>query len=354
MMNELQQDMKTTERLMTYNAISTELALLSDRRLSDLLEKAVPLGTSICGATSWLRIDGMSVFVKKIRLTDLEKQPENRMSTANLFDLPTHFQYGIGSQGFGAWRELVAHIMTTNWVLANECLNFPLMYHWRVLPRLQHEEPTEQALKELEKNVAFWDGSQVIRARMLASLQASTEIVLFLEHIPGNLHQWLKRQIAQGGEVAESACTMVEKNLHTITSFINSHGLLHFDAHFWNILTDGQNLYFSDFGLVISDRFELSQAELDFFKQHHNYDRCYTMAFFVEYILRESFGGESYDTILQEFITRNSTKKLPSAIAEIVTRYAPMTAVMNKFHRILKTEIKDRPYPVDELELLSY
>ena len=99
MMNELQQDMKTTERLMTYNAISTELALLSDRRLSDLLEKAVPLGTSICGATSWLKIDGMSVFVKKIRLTDLEKQPENRMSTANLFDLPTHFQYGIGSQG---------------------------------------------------------------------------------------------------------------------------------------------------------------------------------------------------------------------------------------------------------------
>jgi hypothetical protein len=72
MMNELQHDMKTTERLMTYNAISTELALLSDRRLSDLLEKAVPLGTSICGVTSRLEIDGMSVFVKKIRLTDLD------------------------------------------------------------------------------------------------------------------------------------------------------------------------------------------------------------------------------------------------------------------------------------------
>lgn len=121
---------------------------------------------------------------------------------------------------------------------------------------------------------------------------------------------------------------MVEKNLHKITSFINSGGLLHFDAHFWNILTDGQNLYFSDFGLVISDRFELSDAELNFFNQHHNYDRCYTMAFFVEYILRESFGGENYDTILQEFITRNSMKKLPLVIAEIVTRYAPISSII--------------------------
>ena len=104
MTNALQQNMKTAERLTTYSAISTELALLSDRRLSDLLEKAVPLGISICGATSLLKIDGRSVFVKKIRLTNIEKQPENRMSTANLFDLPTYFQYGIGSQGFGAWR----------------------------------------------------------------------------------------------------------------------------------------------------------------------------------------------------------------------------------------------------------
>lgn len=354
MINTSQQDIKTATRLTTYSAISTELALLSDQHLSALLEKAEPLGSSICGATFLLKIKETPVFVKKIRLTDIEKQPENMMSTANLFDLPTYFQYGIGSQGFGAWRELAAHTMTTNWVLASECMNFPMMYHWRVLPLLQHEEPTKQALNELEKDVAFWDGSQAVRARMLASLQASTEIVLFLEHMPENLHQWLQRQIAQGGEVAELACTMVENNLHTITSFINSHGLMHFDAHFWNILTDGQCLYFSDFGLAISDRFELSGAELDFFKQHHNYDRCYTMVFFVGYILRESFCAENYDTILQEFIIGNPTKLLPPTIAAMVARYAPMTAVMNKFHQALKTESKETPYPVNELERLRY
>ena len=350
MTNRSQQDAKTIERLAKYSAISTELALLSDQHLSELLENAAPLGTSICGTTSLLKIDGTPVFVKKIRLTNIEKQPENVMSTENLFDLPTYFQYGIGSQGFGAWRELAVHTMTTNWVLAGECLNFPLMYHSRALPRLQHEEPTKQALKELEKDVAFWDGSQAVRARMLASLQASSEIVLFLEHIPENLHQWLQRKIAQGGEATESACTMVERNLHTITSFINSHGLLHFDAHFWNILTDGQSLYFSDFGLAISDQFELSEAELNFFTQHHNYDSCYTMAFFVGFILRESFGAENYDAILHEYATRSPTKTLPPAIAPIITRYAPMTAVMNNFHRTLKTESKTTPYPVNELE----
>ena len=353
MTNTSQQDIKTAARLTTYSAISTELALLSDQHLLALLEKAEPLGSSICGATFLLKIKETPVFVKKIRVTDIEMQPNNVMSTANLFDLPTYFQYGIGSQGFGAWRELAVHTMTTNWVLASECMNFPMMYHWRVLPRPQHEEQTQQALNEIEKDVAFWEGSQAVRGRMLASLQASTEIVLFLEHMPENLHQWLQRQIAQGGEAAESACTMVEKNLHTITSFINSHGLLHFDAHFWNILTDGHCLYFSDFGLAISDRFELSGAELDFFKQHHNYDSCYIMAFFVCYILRESFGAENYDTILYEFATGKSTKTLSPALAAIVTRYAPMTEVMNKFHKALKTESKETPYPVHELELLS-
>ncbi len=292
--------------------------------------------------------------MKKIRLTDIERQTENMMSTANLFNLPTYFQYGIGSQGFGAWRELAVHTMSTNWVLTGECPNFPLMYHWRILPRTPHEEPTKEELIELETNVAFWEDSQAVRARMLANLHASTEIVLFLEYMPENLHQWLQKQIAQGGQVAESACIMVEKNLHTITSFINSRGLLHFDAHFWNILTDGQHLYFSDFGLAISERFELLKTEKDFFKYHHNYDRCYTMAFFVGYILLQFFGAENYDTILHGFVTGSSPKTLPPAIAAIVTRYAPMTAVMNKFHRILKTESKETPYPVDELERLNY
>jgi hypothetical protein len=41
---------------------------------------------------------------------------------------------GVGSAGFGAWRELATHIMTTNWVITGESVNYPMMYHRRILP----------------------------------------------------------------------------------------------------------------------------------------------------------------------------------------------------------------------------
>jgi hypothetical protein len=71
--------------------------------------------TGIGGTTALLEIEGSTVFVKRIRgFTDIERQPEHVMSTANLFALPTFCQYGIGSPGFGVWRELATHVMTTN------------------------------------------------------------------------------------------------------------------------------------------------------------------------------------------------------------------------------------------------
>jgi hypothetical protein len=70
-----------------------------------------------------LNIAGAPVFVKRIPLTDLERHPHNVMSTANVFGLPTFCHYGVtanGSPGFGAWRELAANAMTTNWVIAKQ------------------------------------------------------------------------------------------------------------------------------------------------------------------------------------------------------------------------------------------
>lgn len=73
------------------------------------------------GKSALISIDEIPVFVKKIPLTELEQLPQNFMFTANLFDLPLCYQYGIGSAGFRAWRELATHIMTTNWVVTGEC-----------------------------------------------------------------------------------------------------------------------------------------------------------------------------------------------------------------------------------------
>ena len=257
--------MKIEQRIATYNTIATELTLLSNKQLLELLEKTTPMGTSIGGTTALLEIDGKHVFIKKIRLTDVERKPDNIMSTANVFELPLYYHYGIGSAGFGAWRELSSHVMSTNWVIAGECSHFPLMYHWRILPA-SRSKPSAEITKTLNEDVSFWGESLAIRDRLESSESASAEIVLFLEYFPENVHDWLAKELKKDAKSAESACSMVEKNLSAVTSFMNAQGLLHFDAHFWNILTDGESLYFSDFGLAISSRFDLSEAEMVFFK----------------------------------------------------------------------------------------
>ena len=56
------------------------------------------------------------MFVKRVPVTDLEY--ENMFSTRNLYDIPTYYNYGFGSAGFGVYRELVTHVKASNWVLA--------------------------------------------------------------------------------------------------------------------------------------------------------------------------------------------------------------------------------------------
>ena len=95
-----------------------------------------------------LDISGVSVFAKKIALTDLEMQ--NMYSTKNLFDLPIYYQYGVGSLGFGVWRELAAHQITTQWVLNGESPNFPLMYGFKIMPCNQPCEPINEEVCNIE------------------------------------------------------------------------------------------------------------------------------------------------------------------------------------------------------------
>ncbi len=121
-------DMSRGARLTAHSAVSTSLALRSDRALRELVDTAMPIGSGIGGKSALLEIAGTPVFVKRVPLTDPERQPEHVRSTANLFELPVFCQYGIGTiggPGFGAWRELAVHTMTTNWVLAAEHEGFP-------------------------------------------------------------------------------------------------------------------------------------------------------------------------------------------------------------------------------------
>jgi hypothetical protein len=272
-------------RLTAHSAVSASLALRSDGALGELVDTAMPIGSGIGGKSALLEVAGTPVFVKRVPLTDLERQPEHVRSTANLFDLPVFCQYGIGAiggPGFGAWRELAVHTMTTNWVLAAEHEGFPLMYHWRVLPGSM---PLPEELADTERAVAYWGGGPQVSRRIEALKQSSASVALFLEYIPQNLHQWLGAQVEAGDQTANRACAMAERELAAGTSFMNSRGLLHFDAHFENILTDGRRLYFADYGLAISSQFELSQDEAGFFDRHQAYDRCYTATYLVNWLV---------------------------------------------------------------------
>lgn len=339
--------MNLDKRLSTYGSVSTGLSLLSNMQLMELLDKARPLGVSIGGITSLLEINDTLVFVKRIPLTDIEREPHHILSTANIFNLPTYCQYGIGSPGFGVWRELAAHTMSTNWVIAGECPNFPLMYHWRVLDA-QESDPNEK----LERDSVYLNGFTEVRARLQAMQNASSSLLIFMEYFPHNVHQWFSQAISKDKQTAEAACMMVEENLKTITSFINSRGMLHFDAHFWNMLTDGEQLYFSDFGLAISSEFSLSKNEKAFFKQHHRYDQCYTLTHLVKWLLIELFGEGNWWAVLHEYAKGNTQETLLLSISVVVTRYAPICIVMTNFFEALKSAPATTPYPVDELERL--
>lgn len=338
--------MSFTARLTSYSAVSTSLALLSDRALALAVDAAAPVGSGIGGKSALLDVDGIPVFVKRVPLTDLERRPENARSTANLFELPLFCHYGIGGPGFGAWRELAVHAMTTNWVLAGDYEGFPLMYHWRVLP---DSTPLPEELSDIEGAVDYWGGGSQVRRRIEELRDASASIALFLEYIPRNVHQWLGEQINPRGEVADRACAMVERNLEAGISFMNARGLLHFDAHFQNILTDGERLYFADYGLAISSRFELSKDESAFFERHQSYDRRYTAMYMSQWLVTALFGSgrQEREARLRAYARGEFPTAVPETAAAILARDAPAAVAMTDFFHTLQHESRQAPYPIE-------
>ncbi|WP_370369960.1 protein kinase family protein [Catenulispora sp. GP43] len=336
--------MSHASRLAAYRTVSTSLALLSDRDVQRMLDAAAPIGSGIGGKSVLLDVAGTPVFVKRVPLTDLERRPENVRSTANLFELPAFCHYGIGGPGFGVWRELAVQTMTTDWVLAGDCEGFPLMYHWRVLP---DSSPLPEELSDVEATVAFWGGGTQVRRRIEELRDSSASIALFLEYIPRNVFQWLGEQLSIGGEAAERACALVDRDLAAGISFMNAQGLLHFDAHFQNLLTDGRRLYFADYGLAISSRFELSKDEAAFFERHHDYDRRFAAMYRAQWLVTELFGSGSEDreARLRAYAEGEAPTGIPGTAAAILTRDAATAVVMTDFLRRLMKESRQAPYP---------
>lgn len=327
--------------------MSSRLSGLSDRRLADRVAGATALGSGIGGRSANLEVDGITVFVKRVPLTDLETRPGNVGSTANLFGLPLFYQYGVGSSGFGAWRELAAQARTTQWVLDREHEGFPLMYHWRILP----DSPPEGFLPDgdLEATVALWEGSAAVRERLVSIGKSSASLVLFLEHVPQTLAAYLheRRNAASAAEI-DADYGWAEVALSDTARFLSARGMVHFDAHFTNVLTDGQLIYLADFGLTLSDQFDLSMAEKDFLNAYLAYDEHYVANHLIRYYL-----GADTETFLQNWIAGRRPHGVLPQSAAILDRRARAALVLNEFHRRLIEESKRTPFPAGELNRLS-
>ena len=336
-------------RIQQYSEVSTALALHSDRRLAEVVDGAVVLGAGIGGASKRLDVAGVPVFVKRVPLTDVERRPEHVASTANTFGLPPECQYGIGGPGFGAWRELAAAIMTTGWVLSGRSEAFPLLYHWRVLPGAA---PLADDLADVAASVDFWHGSAAVRDRIAALAGAAASLVLFFEHVPSELRAWLR----DGHR--ETAVSMLERHIADVAA-MNAAGLFHFDLHYANLLTDGDRVFIGDLGLATSPRFDLSAPERDFLARHGSHDVAYAMTHLVNWFAVAAYGfvppAEGGPVERNAFIRRVAAGEPvpPGArpeVAAVVTRYAPVAALVNDLYWNLFGVSRHTAYPAEAIE----
>jgi serine/threonine protein kinase len=321
------------------------------------------------GKNQTIEIEGHKVFIKRVPLTD--KEYENLFVTKNLYNMPTYYNYGVGSAGFGAFRELVAHIKTTNWVLNDEIETFPLMYHYRILPISREPEPVDSEAVDWTRQdnyIAYWGGDANIKAYMEARHNCHHELVLFLEYIPHILHTWLQ-------ENPDKTSFAIDNLRHTI-DFLREKDIIHFDAHYHNILTDGERMYLTDFGLVLDKNFDLTPSEQDFFDTHTHYDYGEVIAglgFILDMVysslpddakndLRQRYqkpedvaNNEMPSLLLDDIDAVHKAGLLPldKAYVACLVQYRPVITLMDNFYSALRANPqKDTPFPHDALKEL--
>lgn len=178
-----------TARVQRHLEVSTFLAGLDDESLANLLQRASAGKEGFGGRTAQLAVGEVRVFCKLIPLTILEAQPVNYKSTANLFQLPSYYQYGIGSVGFGAWRELAAHALASDWVVSGKHEQFPLMHHWRIVQFTGVASVESEADEYLTHAATHGNDESAIRKRLVALRASSSHIAVFSEHFAQTLSE---------------------------------------------------------------------------------------------------------------------------------------------------------------------
>ncbi len=348
-----------------YFHLSSQIAQLDNAQLLSLFNNSQSDESSTgWGRNHTITLGESQVFVKLIPMTEIEFY--NLFSTKNLYNLPTYCNYGFGSTGFGVFRELVTHIKTTNWVLEGEIATLPLMYHYRIIPFSGQRADVD--IEHHKRYVEYWGNSENAGKYLLDRANADYELVLFLEYIPHVLETWLLLNPDKLQQPLDE--------LRTTIDFLRIKGIIHFDAHFRNVLTDGGQIYLSDFGLVLDKSFALTKVEESFFEQNKfydygevlrnlghliraPYDSCSENAqrrIREKYSIKESLKPYEQRSILLDNIEQIYTDgdiKLNDFYVASIVKYRSIIALMqNFFSAMWDNKNKDTKFPHAELERL--
>ena len=348
-------------RLQTYSKVSSSLAHLDNAQLASMLADSDR--EHGWGGTHIVKVGGNKVFVKLVPLTDLEY--ENPFSTRNLYDMPMYYNYGVGSAGFGAYRELVAHIKTTGWVQDGSCTNFPLLYHYRIVPFIG--EPNPMPDDGLRGYIGYWGGDANIERYIVERGRARHQLVLCLEYFPHVANMWLNKNASHWESFV--------RELTEAASFMRSKGMIHFDIHFANVVLDGRSPYVADFGLALDKSFHLTEAEQRFFSWHIDYDLAYIPSAVGGCVfnyfqnasehskskLQDLYGVSTDDyrgtvtALIENIEAIHSAKliKLDDYYVDYVIRHRELILAMQRFFSSLRdNHKKNTPFPTSRVKLL--
>lgn len=312
-------------------AVAAELGRASDAQLLELV--ADPAIASM--GRGRVELGGRSVFAKLVPITELELRPENRESTANLFGLPPHYHYRIGSRGFGAWRELAMHRLANRWLDSDACAGLVRLYHARVMPVVAPTERDDGARKR-------WGNDPAIDARLDAVESATSSLVLFLEDVPMTLLDWLSRELPRSSD-AGAIVTRVDRAVRDILAFVNAQGVRHMDAHFENILTDGDRFVLADFGLALSRSFDLGSDEERFADDHAAFDQRTATTSLVHAVISTYEPSDDWRQPLRE--PERWRPSMPPSIREFLHENAPTALATGEFYRRLMEDLAAPPPP---------
>ncbi len=351
-------------RKQTYFDLSSKLAYLSEAQLLAHLED---LDSSLgWGKTQVVSLDDTKVFVKRLSVT--KRQYKDIFDSRNLYDLPMYYNYGVGSAGFGAPRELLSHIKTSNWVLSGACTAFPLLYHHRVISR--KEKQTDPDPKELGDYVTYWGSNEQLKTYVLDRVQAPYELMLFLEYLPYELETWLPENLAQAETVVGQLIAGID--------FLHANSIIHFDANPSNLLTDGEQVFFTDFGLLLNKQFHLDETEKAFFDRNSYYDYGEVLGNFALPLKEQvaALGGDDKRQMLElmgltdeekpshhqlmtavndhlEVIQESGIVASNDVYFECLKKYSKISKLMTKFFgELRRNNQKDTVFPNDELKQL--